>query len=593
MLEPDSRAVLTEQLRPPTGFRLNQAVATTFTLDLISALSIPLAFASHRLRESDSPIAILDAVRRESDRIDVFAQAGQISAPSNALDLVAFLEPMIHPVTAPRPGALFHPKVWVLEYTRGAERSYRLISASRNLTADRSWDLIVRLDGEPSDTAIETNEPLARFVGALPAMGVMRMPQSRIDRIEQLARRIRTVEWERPEHARRVTFVPLGVPGVESPHLDELFDGKRHLIISPFLSDEGLNAIIPKRSRSTIVVSRKESIERLQPAILKRLTTYTLDESVSDDEVGIDRLLVGLHAKAYVLDRREGSHLIVGSANATGAAFAGNVEMLIDFLGPDTKLGVGAIVGEDTALHQMLVPFETEGGVEAPANEVDDHRLEREVRRLSTVKLRATVRDRDDAYALEIDRADDLEPASAFEAKIQLLTRRGNTYPLPPVASGVPLEIDGLQLTDITPFFVLSVTDQRGETKQSVLVAELIGDIDGRRDAIVAQQISTREAFMQLLALLLAFDVGAGDVAIDGLAGLFGGWGADGGGLFEPLVRAVGSAHGGLADAKRIIDQLVASAAPGADGQPILPEGFTELWDSVWHAHLKVTEGAR
>lgn len=57
---------------------------------------------------------------------------------------------------------------------------------------------------------------------------------------------------------------------------------------------------------------------RPQPATLKRLTTYTLDESVSHDEVGIDRLLVGMHPEAYC-SIGEGSHLIVGSANATGA----------------------------------------------------------------------------------------------------------------------------------------------------------------------------------------------------------------------------------------------------------------------------------
>ena len=81
MLEPDGRAALTEQLRPPSGFHLRHAVATTFTLDLTTALSIPLAFAAHRVRESQDPIAILDAVRRAADKIDVFVQAGQIFEP--------------------------------------------------------------------------------------------------------------------------------------------------------------------------------------------------------------------------------------------------------------------------------------------------------------------------------------------------------------------------------------------------------------------------------------------------------------------------------------------------------------------------------
>ena len=45
MLEPDSRVVLLDQLRPPPGYRLHAAVATTFTLDLATAVVPSLAFA--------------------------------------------------------------------------------------------------------------------------------------------------------------------------------------------------------------------------------------------------------------------------------------------------------------------------------------------------------------------------------------------------------------------------------------------------------------------------------------------------------------------------------------------------------------------
>ena len=176
MLEPDGRAALTEQLRPPSGFQLAHAVATTFTLDLTTALSVPLAFAAHRVRESRDPIAILDAVRRAADKIDVFAQAGQVFEPRVASDLFALLEPMIHPARAPRPNMLFHPKVWVLEYADGDARSYRMLCASRNLTNDRSWDLVVRLDGIATDEPTEQSAPLGAFVRALPAMSVQPLP---------------------------------------------------------------------------------------------------------------------------------------------------------------------------------------------------------------------------------------------------------------------------------------------------------------------------------------------------------------------------------------------------------------------------------
>ena len=46
MLAPDSRAVLLEQLRPPSGCMFDEAVATTFTLDLSATLIPALAFSS-------------------------------------------------------------------------------------------------------------------------------------------------------------------------------------------------------------------------------------------------------------------------------------------------------------------------------------------------------------------------------------------------------------------------------------------------------------------------------------------------------------------------------------------------------------------
>jgi hypothetical protein len=209
MPEPDGRAALTEQLRPPTGFQLAHAVATTFTLDLTTALSVPLAFAAHRVRDSRDPIAILDAVRRAADKIDVFAQAGQVFEPRGASDLFALLEPMIHPARAPQRNMLFHPKVWVLEYAGGDARSYRMLCASRNLTNDRSWDLVVRLDGIAKDEPTEQSSPLGAFVRALPGMSVQPLPEHRAARITELADAVANIEWEHPSDVRALRFHPL------------------------------------------------------------------------------------------------------------------------------------------------------------------------------------------------------------------------------------------------------------------------------------------------------------------------------------------------------------------------------------------------
>ena len=57
MLAPDSRALLLDALRPPPGHSLHRAAATTFTLDLESALMVPLALAGFRLEEESEPLS--------------------------------------------------------------------------------------------------------------------------------------------------------------------------------------------------------------------------------------------------------------------------------------------------------------------------------------------------------------------------------------------------------------------------------------------------------------------------------------------------------------------------------------------------------
>jgi hypothetical protein len=92
MLEPQSRTALLEALRPPDGFSLSRAIATTFTLDLTALLTAPMAFSLYdglfdhgQSKAGDDPVASLDpyallkAVREHAERTLVFCQAGRIT----------------------------------------------------------------------------------------------------------------------------------------------------------------------------------------------------------------------------------------------------------------------------------------------------------------------------------------------------------------------------------------------------------------------------------------------------------------------------------------------------------------------------------
>jgi len=121
MLEPEDRLLLLDALRPPPGYSFDRAVGTTFTLDLVALLITPVAFALFDVEAEDgriaaNPIAVLESVRRFASKITVFTQAGLIRVPPAFRIAYAYLERSVVAVKAPKPGGIFHPKVWVIRF---------------------------------------------------------------------------------------------------------------------------------------------------------------------------------------------------------------------------------------------------------------------------------------------------------------------------------------------------------------------------------------------------------------------------------------------------------------------------------------------
>jgi len=589
MLEPQTRAALTDMLHPPTGFTLSHAVATTFTLDLDTALTIPLSFAAHRATANDDPIGILDAVRRAADKVDIFAQAGQIGIETPPSALVAFLEPMIHPVEVER--GIFHPKVWFLEYERGDERAYRFVCASRNLTADRCWDVVISLDGTAARqseraAARVVNDPLVRLLRSLPEISVRPVPRTRRARIAALASRIRDVVWTPPEGMRDVRFHVWGVGERPQPE----FWGIRGLFISPFLTDAGLIELKQGAYGDAYLVSRGTSIDGLAPTTFdkKLRQAYVLDDAADiaaedGDQKSRRSLLTGLHAKTYVFDRQDGAHVFLGSLNATGSALHENVEVMVEAVGKVKPFGVETTL---EGLKEFLEEFEYTGGVEETENEKADRDLSAVLRRIAGIRLHARVV-HGELYELHVWR--DVEVALPLDVDLSWhpITRTGFVIPGLPGDPADPSVVGELGLTDITPFIIVTARDARGErfAQRTVVLAELHDDPADRRDAVIAAHLTDRAAFMRFLMLLLEL----GGFALPG-AGGGGSWqaiaagGEHTAGLFEALMRAVGPDRTGLEDVQRVVDYM----GRQPDGTSVLPEGFDALWASIWAAQQAV-----
>ena len=578
MLAPDTRTTLLRELTPLPGYEFVQLVTTTFTLDLESALLPCLALAGSARAESADPVETIAAVQSTIAAIDIFHQNGQIVVPRHRSRLFSLLEPAIHGITSAR--GLFHPKLWLARYADEDGYTFvKLIVLTRNLTRDRSWDVVVTLDGVITTSPSAQNKPVVDLVRYLAGAPTTPLGAQRRERLLEFAELLRYAEWTNPDGVQDLTFHVFGVPGRANATPD--FSGYRHLVVSPFLQDEGIQRFAEYAKGPLTVVSRQDALDGLSQEIADWIDdAYVLSPTAglpADDENSSGAALFnGLHAKVFALERAKLAHLFIGSTNATGPAFDLNVEFLIELVGSSTVFGVEKLLGND-GLDSLLAKTEIQ-----PVDVTDDdpqHALDSYVRTVAAVPLIARVIQDGDRIGMRV-RSDLAVPSydSAVTMSIALLTDPSTSTTLMP---GLPVDVtyDELPLTDVTAFFVISAYDSDDRWSRTVVKAELLNDVEGRLDRIVTHEITSPDAFRKFLALLLAFgevvdESDDGDAASGTASGQ---WKNLEQGMFEQLMRAAVSKPA-------ILDQLagvVSAIIKADDPHGVLPEGFRDLWTAI------------
>jgi len=558
--------------------QLVHAVATTYTLDLDAALSVPLAFASRRLQDPDDQISVMEALRQGADRIDIFCQAGAIRAPVTKSPLYAFLEPMIHPVD--QPGRLFHPKIWLASYASAdaTETAMRLLVLTRNLTADRSWDVALRLDGVAGVSRSGSRGAVGDLISWALDHTIAGGPAAARQRhIRALVAEAGRTEWEKPDSVLSMQFEAFGV----GRRRQLTFGGSRQLIISPFLTPDGLSAF-PSRRR--FVVSRQEELDRLPAELASRLDARVINEDASLDDDGVVGVLSGLHAKTFVTEFDHRAWVTVGSANATHQGLERNVEFVVTLEGLRRTFGIDAWLS-DGGLGRMLLPYSR---AEAVVPDEVLEQLEGTLRQVGAVPFTVTVSQQDDACQQEVAATADLKVPVGTRLTVGLVTTPGQAYELGPHASDT-VTFDRLRAIDITPFLVLTASAGR-QSATTLIRATMINDVPDRLDQILTAQVDTADKFLRWLLLLLDDSADLVGVTSEGKAGSTGGWWqvAQQRGLFEALV-------GGLADRPAQLDDVgrfVLRVRSTSQGQAVLPAGFDDLWRVVYDASRMLARDA-
>jgi hypothetical protein len=611
MLEPSDRQVYWEPLSPPPGYELDLAVATTYSLDLQALImaAVPMAFGALTFEKDGLPdeVPALASLQRVARRTTVFCQQAQIAPPGKYSRLFSLLEPVVAEVRAPR-GGVFHPKMWLTRYTaEGSDPRYRLVVLSRNLTLDRSWDAMFVADGEGGHSARNYREPLMDFVRGLPDLCVEPLDAHRRNAIEELADELPRVRFDRPHGVRRRRHRPIGVAGY-----DDLYTGwaDRRMVISPFLADRTVGELLGDVDEG-ILISREDSLDRLNQETLDSLDHcrifYWLDDVAdepSDEETAepppghepdAGEGLRGLHAKLIVSERGKHARVLIGSANATDAAFGNhNVEYCIQLRGYVDELGIDCILPpeedgddrRDASLRNMLLAYERPDDFVPPIDPPEEKKLRTLRDHLAALDLGLAIYQAgDSAWDLSIEANQPAEaPPAGATVRCRPISREQevNLRDASCLWRGEPVVFAGVSLETLTTFilFEIAIGRQRKRLVMNLPVRE--GTMpDQRQDRLIARMIADSDGFLRYLLMLLWNE---DDVELDslGMTPWIVGPPESGGSrtetlpLLEELVRTFSRNPERLDD----IEDLIRRLRTTEEGKKIVPEEFLQLWEA-------------
>lgn len=593
MLEPKSMRVLHDAIRPPLGFELEHLVVTTFTLDLVSLLSVPLAFTwfgSHGDTDAAArePLELLAAVARSAQRITVFHQGGQVTVPAKHGGLLPLVEDSVVAVPGSRVRALFHPKLWVAAYIGddGARR-YRLLCLSRNLTPDRSWDTILSLEGTPTGEPQLASGPVADFLTWL--ADTPGLAPEREGVIRDLARGIAETRFTPPEPFMQLRFHPMGIPRYRD-HPIRSARRDRLLVVSPFVGADQMTTLAEGTSE-TLLVSRPEELGRFGGSLPAGVTkAFRLDEALEpepDDDIE-SRLLSGLHTKLFVADQGWFATTWTGSANATDAAFVANVEFMTELTGRKNKCGIDAVLGDGSAdtLRAMLV--ECAKLPEAPADDEEQRALDALARQIADWPLEVGVAEEPEGFQLCIGWSG--RPPSALDA---IVTVRPVAWQRPPAQLGAEVDLptfDGLRAHEVSSLFVVEITLPHEPSATRCFVASwpLVGAVPDRVKALIQELARDRDRVFAFIRMFLAFDDGTPTAAASApAAGAAAKWRAGSQGdtpILELLLQTLTREPARLAELAQWMPELAARADDNTESS----DHLMSIWEPVWQAHQEI-----
>ena len=591
MLSPDSRTVAFDLLRQPAGHELDFALLTTYTLDLEALLALPLGLVARSDNGLEDlladPLLLLEALRRAGERIHVFVDRAGIAIPRTRRELYALLEPSVHSVRAPGGGA-FHPKVWVLRFvSENGASLIRVAVLSRNLTFDRSWDIVFTTEASPNRRQRSAgSRPLAEFVRDLPELCGEPPNPAVLDKIRALADEVSRTCFPAPDgfFDDPVVFHVLGMGQTPGRPWQPISGGYDILAVAPFIGSTALDAVAGMGTGERILVSTREQLDRLSDNALASWTrVFMLSDAALDESDDADAgRPSGLHAKFIAVEHGWDVTWFVGSANLTYSAFSGtNVEVMAALSARkgrrngNSGYGIGRFL--EAGFETLCEPYRRgEPETETPEMEEALERLEAERDAVLDADLKVVCSPSGENWTWSLEGVFSL-PQTDVEIKawpISIAEEQARQLQLP-LTWTLPIQ----WITRLVAFR-LHVPVPGVDDIGLMLSLPVEGMPEDRMHHVLRSLIGNSARFMAFIRALLG--------GLDGMVEWAQGGDANGGGaswadvpgdetLLEGLVRAASRDPGRLEPVRRLIEDFRGTE----EGRRIVPDDFLELWSAV------------
>ena len=502
------------QLNPPSGFVMQRAVATTYSLDLSAFLSIPVALFYQRNLDgkvSEDRMDIFDAIQKTSDTITIYCQKGKIKVPESSNRIVSFIEDSVAEVLPADAHTSFHPKIWIIRYkNKAGDVLYRLIVLSRNLTFDRSWDVAFSMEGFVSTRKNARSRPLADFVKHLTTYRDFNESRKFIDDLGR-------VDFEIDDPFTKFLFHPIGFNDYQNPLNKETWQDL--VIVSPFLDRSAIEEISRTISGRKFLLSRKEELDKIHWDALRGFTkVYAFSNLIVEGEEYTNvqedpddtPLKQNIHAKLFIgLSSNDTMKWFLGSANCSTPAFRRNQEFLIELIDSGMVCSVDQIMETMLRKEQDIEFFSEYYRSEEVPVDSDEHDFRQTIyhllRYLETPANVEITCSRGEEASNKYNIGVFLHPHTAFnQHDLQFfMAPYGWKGDLAPVRTQDVIPFKGIAIHHLSPFFIWKVVHPEKNQEKQFITRLKVNLPPLRKEAIFKSIIQDKERFIQFIQFLL------------------------------------------------------------------------------------------